>query len=177
MNSRSNLYIVEKILEKKIEEGTEKYKIKWEGYSKKDCTWEGLENLESVMNLVEKFNNKHKENKESKPKRAKGRPRKEVKSLLPLISSPERLPSNTDSENTAMNTEEPKRKYSIFSFDLPERILKINKDEKGEIFFLVQWKPRRDGEKVQDSMLANETMRNYFPQLLLDFYESRVKNK
>jgi hypothetical protein len=42
-------YIVESILDVKVENNNLYFKIKWEGYSEKECTWEPLENLQGEM--------------------------------------------------------------------------------------------------------------------------------
>ncbi len=52
-------YIVEKILEKKKLGSIWKYKVKWEGYSEEECTWEPKENLKNVKYLIEEFEAKH----------------------------------------------------------------------------------------------------------------------
>lgn len=48
-------YIVEKILEKKKYKNVWKYKVKWEGYSYDETTWEPIENLEKCKHMVEEF--------------------------------------------------------------------------------------------------------------------------
>ena len=50
-------YIVEKILDKKKMNGIYKYKVKWEGYSENECTWEPRENLSNVKYLIEEYEN------------------------------------------------------------------------------------------------------------------------
>ncbi len=50
-------YIVEKILNNTIKD-TLKYLIKWEGWAYNDNTWELLDNLINVMNLVENLESK-----------------------------------------------------------------------------------------------------------------------
>lgn len=51
-------YIVEKILDKKKINGVWKYKVKWEGYSEEECTWEPKENLRNVKYLIDEFEGK-----------------------------------------------------------------------------------------------------------------------
>lgn len=59
-------YIVEKILEKKKVGSVWKYKVKWEGYSEEECTWEPRENLKNVKYLIEEFENKNGDKKDIK---------------------------------------------------------------------------------------------------------------
>lgn len=48
-------YNVEKILDKKKVGSTWKYKVKWEGYSDDECTWEPKENLRNVNYLIDEY--------------------------------------------------------------------------------------------------------------------------
>ena len=58
------LYSVERILDKKKIKGIWKYKVKWEGYTEDECTWEPIENLDNVIQMVVDFNSEY----ENKPK-------------------------------------------------------------------------------------------------------------
>jgi hypothetical protein len=49
-------YVVEKLVGKRInKEGVLEYKVKWEGYSDQESTWEPLENLINVKNIIEEY--------------------------------------------------------------------------------------------------------------------------
>jgi len=48
-------YIVEKILDFKIENGIKKYFVKWQSYSYDQNTWEPVSNLTNCVNLIEEF--------------------------------------------------------------------------------------------------------------------------
>lgn len=48
-------YMVEKILDKKKHKGVWKYKVKWEGYSLNECTWEPKDNLSNCKEMIERF--------------------------------------------------------------------------------------------------------------------------
>jgi hypothetical protein len=55
-NSASdNLYVVESIIGKKVEDNKVYYKVKWQGYSERECTWEKLSHLRYVPDLVEEY--------------------------------------------------------------------------------------------------------------------------
>jgi len=46
---------VEKILNKRIVRGKEKFLVRWKGYTAEEDTWESRENLGNVKELVEEF--------------------------------------------------------------------------------------------------------------------------
>ena len=53
--SKTDLYIVERILSKKLVKKQPYYLVKWKDYSHKFNTWEPLENLENVRDLIKAF--------------------------------------------------------------------------------------------------------------------------
>ena len=56
-------YQVEEILDKRInKKGKPEYKIKWEGYSIDESSWEPLSNLKNVIYMIDEFNKHHKDN-------------------------------------------------------------------------------------------------------------------
>lgn len=58
----SDIYEVEKIIDKRKRFGKDEYKVKWLGYKMSECTWEPVENLLNVMDEIEKYENSHKDN-------------------------------------------------------------------------------------------------------------------
>jgi len=52
---------VEKILNKRMVRGKEKFLVRWKGYMAGEDTWENRENLENAKKLVEKFKREHRE--------------------------------------------------------------------------------------------------------------------
>lgn len=76
----SDIYLVEAIREKIIDiDGITKYQIKWEGYPEEQNTWEPIENLRNIMNMVEEF---------EKNELAKNIKKKEVKAKKFVPHSP-----------------------------------------------------------------------------------------
>ena len=51
----SDVHIVDKIIGKKITDGKVYYLIKWENYNTKDSTWEPLNNLTDIDDLIKIF--------------------------------------------------------------------------------------------------------------------------
>jgi len=59
-------YIVEKILDKKKVGSAWKYKVKWEGYTEEECTWEPKENLRNVKYLIDEYEAQYGDKKDPK---------------------------------------------------------------------------------------------------------------
>lgn len=55
---KNDIYFVDRILDKKRRNGKTFYLIKWEGYGPEQNSWEPLENLNGIKELIEKFNKK-----------------------------------------------------------------------------------------------------------------------
>jgi len=64
----NELWIIEQILDKKwySKEQCYKYKVKWKGWPMSDCTWEPIENLETVEDLVQEFDMEWEQNRKNK---------------------------------------------------------------------------------------------------------------
>ena len=50
-----NLYVVESIIGKKVENSKAFYKVKWQGYPFEECTWEKKSHLKYVSEMIEAF--------------------------------------------------------------------------------------------------------------------------
>jgi chromobox protein 1 len=79
--AKQNFYQVEDIVDKKEENNIVKYKVKWKGFPLSESTWEPVENLSSVQELISKF--------EEKKKPALGKKRK--RDETDLIKSPKKM--------------------------------------------------------------------------------------
>jgi len=55
---------VEKILNKRVVQGKEKFLVRWKGYTAEGNTWESRENLENAKELVEEFEREYGEEAE-----------------------------------------------------------------------------------------------------------------
>lgn len=60
-----NEFVVENILDKKVERGNVKYLVKWAGYPDSENTWEPFPNLQNCMYLLNKFEKSIMENQEN----------------------------------------------------------------------------------------------------------------
>ena len=52
---------VEKILNKRIVRGKEKFLVRWKGYTAEEDTWESRKNLKNKKELVEEFKREYRE--------------------------------------------------------------------------------------------------------------------
>ena len=60
--------------------------------------------------------------------------------------------------------------------DIPEKVIGA-KMSNGAIMVTLEWKLRPDGTKPLESIFTNEVVKDKFPRLLVDFYESRINAK
>ena len=72
----TDVYQVEKIVGKRWKGGRVQYKVKWEGYPYSQCTWEPLEHLQTVFELIDQYN----ESQQTTSKKSKTK--KELRTLL-----------------------------------------------------------------------------------------------
>jgi len=212
------LYTVEKILEKRKVKGVWKYRVKWEGYSEKESTWEPAENLENVRHLVDEFErtlreaspssdqderyekyekSERKKDKESKSKDRDYDEKKEKKSKshdpdASPVRGRGRPPKNKDSISKDKDGSKPVKKvkpneegkskdssaitkYGHFEFnDKPKRIVHARK-EGDFVIFTIEWHVRPNGDSPLNTQMTNLELRRYDKDLLLDFYEARLK--
>ncbi|MCQ2819695.1 MAG: chromo domain-containing protein [archaeon] len=86
-------YEVEQIVGKKIgEKNKVYYLVKWKGYSMAECTYEPLKHLKKVMDLVEEYEKKLKEETGAKEDQPKGEPKEENKEEKELKEPKEETP-------------------------------------------------------------------------------------
>ena len=65
------MWLVEQILEKKVQGGKAYYLVKWQGYGKEEATWEPLENVMYVKDMVDSYEEKLKKDKEKDKKKTR----------------------------------------------------------------------------------------------------------
>lgn len=195
--SMEELYDVERILERRKVNGKLYYKIKWTGYPLSESTWEPIENLDTVKELVEIFNLSHpltagrsKEKNENK-KRTRKKTKKnkkengendEVEHVIDIdkrriISLDENIEEkiqkeekNEENNNDDNNKEESNKK--IFEIDETlDKVINIEKhDEK-----LIAIVERKRGAISTTEHIPTEELQYKNPLILIKFYESKIK--
>jgi hypothetical protein len=193
-------YVVEKILDKKRHKGVWKYKIKWDGYSIDECTWEPLENLSHILEMVNHFEqyyekkqekkNKNKEknklNKEILKEKIKEEEKNQIRTETGgFVSEEYNEPMLIDSKNsedetkdTAFSDSNAQIEYDgNINNDKPLQILnaKILNTSPVELNCLVKWDRRRDGSSPQPTWISSLLLKKRHPDILFSLYESRIK--
>ena len=190
----NDIYTVEAILNKKKEGENWKYLIKWYGWPKSQATWEPLENIDNIMETVEKFNKTwDEENKSEKDK--KGENKKEIetvnqKSAEKSKSSIKKSLGRKRIEHTPNPNKKVKSNKAVveesvlditqplqghFKFgDKAKRIVSA-KSEEPYVICTIDWEIRSDGTLPLRTNLTNKEIKEHDPLLLLEFYESRLK--
>ncbi|XP_076335927.1 chromobox protein homolog 1-like isoform X2 [Tachypleus tridentatus] len=148
-------YIVEKILDKRIEAGKVEYFLKWKGYPESENTWEPEENLD-CPELISEFEEKRKVDVEEK---------KDTSDKKRKINGTEKRESSQKKKKKV----EEDNKLRGFDRGLdPERIIGAT-DSSGELMFLIKWKGSDEADLVP-ARLANVKC----PQVVIQFYEERL---
>ena len=175
-------YVIEAILDKKRQKGVWKYKVKWEGYPMDQCTWEPQENLLNCKELFQKFEFEWNQKKNSS--------KSFTKSTAPssIISDETETPKMSESpviskkENELISDQQDVEMKATevngdFESDIGDNIIdaKIINHKDIELNCLVRWQKRGDGTQAHDTWFSSNIVRKRDPELLLKFYEKRIK--
>ena len=191
--SEDCMYNVEKILDRRKSKNNKLlYKIKWEGYPMNQCTWEPLENLSTVSELVEEYDKNHpmKQNKKGKSKNSllgqkKELPPEEKKEIIKIIDKKpeviqeeekiEKIPFLDEEHQSQQNytiipPSEICQKYKID--DSLKRVKTVRKKNEKLMAVIEKMKDNGDLEEIEMETMRLKTVN---PWILLDFYESKIK--
>lgn len=141
---RKSQFEVESLLDRKEVEGVPRYRVRWKGYSPEDDTWEPLENLQAILPLVQAFEAGRK--KDIEPPKALRKVPKQATSAAQ---------GNLDTDEIS-------------------RLLDLWKQDDRGLVCEVEYKPRRSGEQVRNSMERMDVVRYLCPQLLIDLLASKI---
>lgn len=176
----TDVYQVEKIIGKRTKGGKPMYKVKWEGYPLSQCTWEPIENLQNVLDMVEEYDKSHSTASSiDKDTTLLGKKRKLFDSdTLKEKKSKETKEKKDNSNKESSNDSKEKEADGVICIENDSsseshhkqyiRVITINKEFKA----LVEVK--KDGLSTEETITTKE-LRRLNPGILIDFYESKIK--
>ena len=59
--------------------------------------------------------------------------------------------------------------------DVPIRVISARVNRQAEVMCLLEWQRRYDGSEPLSSSVSSKVLRKEYPQLLIDYYESKIK--
>ncbi|XP_003242161.1 chromobox protein homolog 1-like [Acyrthosiphon pisum] len=170
---QEELYSVELILDKRLNNNKVEYFLKWKGYDERDNTWEPEENLDCEEMINEFEENLRKEEKERK--RMEKRRRRALKQRLSNSTTTFCPSSEAISVDAVIKQEKENNIEQVKTGDVskgiemtPEKILGAT-DESGQLMFLLKWKELEEAE-----LIPAKEANLLCPRIVLDFYESRI---
>lgn len=180
-DNQSDTYIVEKILARKKYQGSVLYKVKWKNYPLSSCSWEPVNNFEDI-DIIKSF-------EESMQKKRKGKPGRKPKIFsMPEEKNKEKKEGDLEAKPKENENKSSESSASFFSSvkdlslegnieeDIPLKILssKQNIKDPKDLLCLVEWEKRKDGTKPTNSQVRNSLIKQKYPYILLDYYESQL---
>jgi len=194
-SSKPSIFLVEDILAKEKFQGKWKYLVKWKGFPKEQATWEPFKNLENAKVMIKNFELKQK---------IKANKEKNKKKLKEMTEEAEKLKAHKKADNSSFfqsfevgsnvseneinimgNSQMMFKSNALLSIDnekegdfrlgdKPKKILFAKRTRNG-ILFAVDWETRKNGIYPEISFYDNSQMKNYAPQVLIDYYEEHLK--
>lgn len=192
-------------MKKDKKSGVTHYLIKWVGFSNSDATWEPVSNLGSLKEMIDHFHNNSKkksnecldliQNETQEKKLIE--PVQENQGSIHLRNSGQSIEDKSTIENSALQFSGKKRKNeekqrsfdkenesSIcddknehpgnLRCDVPARVVS-GKYDQGKIYCKVEWNARYDGTVPENSYMETSILSEFYPKLLIQFYESKLK--
>lgn len=194
----TDVYQVEKIVGKRWKGGRVQYKVKWEGYPYSQCTWEPLEHLQTVFELIDQYNESQqttsKKAKKEKDEEHLRKKRKKSSSVSQEEKSEESSNSrkiksnssekkdskdNSNKEQNGIANSQDKEVDGVITIKEDEiqreesaiiykKVITVNKEFKAVVQIV------KDGVESQITIPTSE-LRRLNPDILIDFYESKIK--
>ena len=134
-------YYVEKVLDKKVIDGEINYLVKWEGWSLESSTWEPVNNLKNIPNLIEAF---EKEKKDMRKALNNGKATKSAEkgnSAQMSLSKKKARPKGKEEEETEEKSQSQLEMLVDLDFNIPKEIVSV-KREKNQLLCQVRFMER-----------------------------------
>jgi GTPase involved in cell partitioning and DNA repair len=141
----SDLYEVEKIVDKRKRFGKNEYKVKWLGYKMSECTWEPLDHLLNVMDEVEKYEKSIKKGK------------------INL--------ENNKIEKKIKNTNEEEKANVYYIDNRYKNVITISSINQN-LYGIVQFE---NNGIIHEKKILTSELKKLNPFILINFYESKIK--
>lgn len=161
-------YVVERIYDKRINNGKVEYFLKWKGYSMAENTWEPVEHLacsELIKEFEELLKKKQEKKLEVKPQLSPS-PLRQKDAVKHKTAPTNAVDGNNDCDEPAQ-----KKAKESSGFErglIPEKILGAT-DSAGPLKFLVKWK-----EIDKPDLVSHDEVKTKCPLLLIDFYQQHL---
>ena len=159
-------YEVEKIIDKRYINGKLEYKIKWVGYPMSECTWEPVRNLANVKPMIKEFENSIFEMNDKQNK------------LTDYYLIGKKRENNNDSsfdeeiyQKNEYRNKKPDRKKIFYINDKYKSIYTIKK-KNSQLMAVVVVEENGILNKIT---IPTQKLRKLNPDILIDFYEERIK--
>lgn len=198
----TDVYQVEKIVGKRWKGGRVQYKVKWEGYPYSQCTWEPLEHLQTVFELIDQYNESQQTtSKKSKKEKDEEHLRKKRKNSSESAKSGESSKSkklksksseknernndtkdNSNKEQSGISSSQEKEDDGVITIEEMQKVER-RENESATIYkkvitinkeFKAVVQIVKDGAESQITIPTSE-LRHLNPDILIDFYESKIK--
>ena len=185
-------YIVEKILQKKKFKGVYKYLIKWEGYPDEQNTWEPIENLIGVKDLLDEFESRFLCKKRTRESGLEScnksmfeitqnvsetiNPTNEILSHSQIIQV---ISPKPDSKKRKVITDDEiitKQIHGDLKYHRPNKIIEVKliNNNPVELNCLVEWE-KVDENIPKQTWVSSQILKKNYPEILISFYESYIK--
>ena len=157
---------MEKIIDKRYINGKLEYKIKWVGYPMSECTWEPVRNLANVKPMIKEFENSSFEMNDKQNK------------LTDYYLIGKKRENNNDSsfddeiyQKNEYRNKKPDRK-KIFYINNKYKSIYTIKKKNSQLMAVVVVEENGILNKIT---IPTQKLRKLNPDILIDFYEERIK--
>ena len=159
-----DFFTAEKIVDHKMEKNKLLHYIKWVGWPDHRNTWEPLENLENILDLLEDYEKNQTKIYTAKEKKIMENFNKNISEAFQEYY--EIYPEDADFVNETEGT---------LIRDIPLKILSLHKIDY-KFYLFIDWQLRfKSGLKPKNSFVKYEDMKEKYPQELLEYLEQFIE--